>query len=151
MTSPDATIDEAGVLAEQIAQEIRAGAGDLSPAHRELEKQVREFVESGEPLEEILPGGDEEALGILRRRADGRSYFDAYARVVREDLCQPGGELHRKVTQGAAATGASLVTLLLTTIGLPPVAAPVNAPVAGTVLALGVKAFCAMASESGPS
>jgi hypothetical protein len=148
MHNADPQLDEAGRLAERVEQEIRDAGGSLTPAYQELEVEVRRYADSGAALDDIVPGADELALGFNRDRPNGTSIWTAYAKVIREDVCRPEGDLHRQLSQGAAATGASVVTLLLGVVGLPLVAAPVIAPMAGSLLALGVKAFCAMVAES---
>lgn len=49
---------------------------------------------------------------------------------------------------GLATSGATLVTMIITLLGLPIAAAPIVAPIAGSILGLGVKAFCKHTSES---
>jgi hypothetical protein len=66
----------------------------------------------------------------------------AYAAVLHDELCKPKGTLHKQVQTGLATTGATLVTLIMTTLGLPPAAATIVAPIAGSILGLGVQAFC---------
>jgi hypothetical protein len=143
----DAALEEAGRLAERLGSEIQSRAGDLTPAFRELEAAVRHYQQEGGAVDEIMPGSPELALGFRRGQPDGKSIWSAYADVLRDDVCRADGDLHRQLTQGAAATGASVVTLLLGALGLPLVAAPIMAPMAGSLLALGVKAFCARLGE----
>ena len=134
-------MDQAAVQAEAVCREVQAHRS-LEPVYASLEDALREFEASGGSLDEVLPGGDDEALGFSRGKPDGSVFWQRYAEVLRSELCTQGAELNTVVTHGAATTGASLVTILIATLGLPLVAAPVVAPIAGALLALGVKAMC---------
>lgn len=134
-------VEQAGVEAESVSRQVRQD-GSLEPVYASLESALRDFAASGGSLDDVLPGGDEEALGFRRDQPDGQAFWSRYAEILRSELCTEGTELNTKVTRGIATTGASLVTVLMATLGLPLLAAPVIAPVAGAILALGVKAIC---------
>lgn len=134
-------VERAGLEAETVGHMVRQ-EGSLDPVYASLESAIRDFTASGGSLDDVLPGGDEEALGFRRDKPNGRDFWRRYADVLRSELCTDGADLNTQVTQGVATSGATLVTVIIATLGLPLVAAPVIAPIAGAILGLGVKAIC---------
>jgi hypothetical protein len=134
--------------AERYAAEVRAGEGDLTPVFDALERAYADYVETGGVPDEVIPGPAEVALGFRRKRPDGKTLWQTYAEVVRDELCDPKGELHGAVGTGLKTSGATLVTMLIAVLGLPLAAAPLVAPVAGSILGLGVDAFCRYSAEA---
>jgi hypothetical protein len=139
---------QAGHVAETLADQVRRGDGDLAPVYGALEAATLAYREAGGSLQSVIPGSAEAALGFTRGRPDGKAIWTVYAEVLYEELCDPEGELHQKVTIAVATSGAALVTLILGALGLPAVAAPIVAPVAGSILGLGVKTFCRYVAET---
>lgn len=135
-------LEAAGKLAEQLSREITKNDGDLGPVYSALEEAAVKFKEGGGQLESVVPGSDGAALGFRRGRPDGRSIWDAYAEVLRDEICKPRGSLHKQVHTGLATGGATLVSLIMTTLGLPVGAIAIVAPIAGSIMGLGVTAFC---------
>jgi hypothetical protein len=133
--------------AELYAADVRARDGDLTPVFDALERAYAGYIEAGGSPDEVIPGPAEVALGFRRKRPDGKTLWQTYADLIREELCDPKGELHDKVGTGLKTSGATLVTMLIAVLGLPLAAAPLIAPVAGSVLGLGVDAFCRYAAE----
>jgi hypothetical protein len=134
-------VELAGAAAERIRESVTS-TGSLDAVYASLEAAVQTYASAGGSLDDVIPGGDDDELGFSRGQADGRTFWNRYADALRDDLCQPTGELHKTVSQGLATGGATVVTMLIAALGLPLVAAPIVAPIAGAMLALGVKAMC---------
>jgi len=141
-------IQQAGELAEKLANEVTGRAGELDAVYDALEKAAENYRQAGGSLEAIVPGASEASLGFRRGRPDGKSIWNAYAKVLRDEVCKPKGSLHKQVNVGLTMSGASLVTLIIATLGLPAAAALVVGPIAGSILGLGVKAFCKYTESS---
>lgn len=86
---------QAGQTAEALAHEVRQRAGDLSPIFNALEQAAVIYQQTGGSLQEAVPGTDDVALGFRGGKPDGRTIWDAYVEVLREELCNPKGELHQ--------------------------------------------------------
>ncbi|HEY0579228.1 MAG TPA: hypothetical protein VGC75_00840, partial [Candidatus Nitrosocosmicus sp.] len=71
----------------------------------------------------------------------------AYADVLHDELCKPNGTLHKKVILEPHSTGTSIVLLIMNQLMLPPSSAMIVAPIAASILGLGVKAFCRHGGE----
>jgi len=140
-------LQTAGALAEALCKQVQDNHGDLTPVYAALEKAAVEYRASGQDLESAVPGGGSAALGFRRGNPDGKSLWSAYADVLGDDLCKPKGTLHKQVKAGLATSGAAMITLIMTTLGLPGAAAMIVAPIAGSVLGMGVDAFCKSRSD----
>lgn len=134
-------IEEAGTEAEAVAVEVQA-VGIPDPAFARLESSLAAYVDGGGSVDDVVPGGDSEGLGFGRHRGTGKSLWNRYVDVLRDEVCKPGGELNQLLSAGVASSGTVVVTAIITVLGISVVAAPVVAPVAGVMLALGLKAFC---------
>jgi len=135
------TLEEAGCQAEAIAEDVTA-AGSLEPAYKSLEMALAAYLSAGGSADDVVPGGDVEGLGFSRQEGSGRRLWERYVQVLREELCSPQAELHQQVRMALNAGGAGVVGAVLTALGVSVVAAGVIAPIAGVLLALGLKAFC---------
>jgi hypothetical protein len=145
MDAPE--LQRAGTLAEALGKQVQENRGDLACVYVALEQAALEYQASGQDLESAVPGGGLAALGFRRGRPDGKSLWSAYADVLHDDLCKPKGTLHKQVKTGLATSGAAMVTLIMTTLGLPGAAAVIVAPIAGSILGMGVDAFCKSGGE----
>jgi hypothetical protein len=145
MATPE--VQSAGAVAEALGQQIQENHGDLACVYAALEKAALEYRASGQDLESAVPGAGSAALGFRRGRPDGKSLWSAYADVLHDDLCKPKGTLHKQVKGGLATSGAAMITLIMTTLGLSGAAAMIVAPIAGSILGMGVDAFCKFRSE----
>ncbi len=83
-----------------------------------------------------------------RTTPDGRSIWAAYADVLHDDLCSPEGSMHKLVKSDNISNGASLVKLIMDKLKLPESSALLIAPIAASVLGLGVNAFCKHHAEN---
>jgi hypothetical protein len=140
-------LQTAGALADALGKEVQENHGDLTTVYAALEKAALEYRASGQDLESAVPGVGSAALGFRRGSPDGKSLWSAYADVLHDDLCKPKGTLHKQVKAGLATSGATLIALIMTTLGLPGAAAMIVAPIAGSVLGMGVDAFCKSRTE----
>jgi len=139
-------VQKAGALAEALGKQIQENNGDLTSVYAALENAALDYRASGQDLGSAIPGAGLEALGFRKGRPDGKSLWSAYADVLHDDLCKPKGNLHKQVKAGLATSGAAMITLIMTTLGLPGAAAMIVAPIAGSILGLGVDAFCKLRS-----
>jgi hypothetical protein len=140
-------LQKAGALAEALGKQVQENHGDLTSVYSALEKAALEYRASGQDLESAVPGVGSAALGFRRGKPDGHSLWSAYAEVLHDDLCKPKGTLHKQVKAGVATSGAAMITLIMSHLGLPGAAAMIVAPIAGSVLGMGVDAFCKSRSE----
>lgn len=81
-------------------------------------------------------------LAMSQEPADRKSLFQIYLDLLRKKLCTKGSELDKLVQAGIQGLSATLVTLIITTLGLSVVAFPIAIPLAGFLMATGVEAFC---------
>ncbi len=140
MTQSD--IQKAGELAEQLAVKLRNSNGNLSVIYYKLEEILINYRKTGGDLELVMPSIYEVDFEFNRTLPDGRSIWIAYADVLHDDLCSQNGALHKKVEMENGATGLSIISHIMEQLRLPPSSAMIVAPVAGSILGLGVKAFC---------
>ena len=139
-------IDLAGAEAESVAQAVKA-TRELDPAIAALENSLAAYLNGGGSVDDVVPGGDPDGLGFGRKSGTGWALWNRYVEVLRDEICTPSGELHQVLTAGIATSGAALVTSIIALLGISAAAAPVIAPIAGVMLALGVKAFCPPADK----
>ncbi len=141
-------IEKAGVLAEQLAIKVRNSNGNLSTVYYKLEEVLINYRKTGVDIDLVMPSIYEVDIEYNRTSPDGRSIWMAYADVLHDDLCDPTGTLHKKVEMENNATGISIVLLIINQLRLPPSSAMIVAPIAASILGLGVKAFCKHGSDS---
>jgi len=134
-------IEQAGSEAEAVAQAVRS-SGTLDPVYAALEESLAAYLDAGGSVDDVVPGGDPDGLGFGRRSGTGRSLWRRYVDVLHDEVCKPGGELNQVLSTGLASSGAGLVTAIIIVLGISAAAATVVAPIAGVMLALGLKAFC---------
>jgi hypothetical protein len=139
------TFEEAERAVADIAEHVKQKG--LAPAFAEFEKALRHFSEAGYPIDAIVPTGAEPQLGFsLARARDGKSFWNVYAQIVREDLCKTNGELRRLVDTGLSGSAGAILTAVMTGLGLPGAALAIAVPIAAILAASGVEAFCQFSS-----
>ena len=140
---PDMTMDEAIQAATQLDASL-----DEPGLYPELEKAIRAFEADGYPIESIIPREDTR-LGFALKSADGRTFFQIYAKLIRKSLCSPEGEFNKLIQSGLSKAGAGAVlTAIVTALGIPTVALAVIVPVAVIIARTGLDAFCEINSET---
>ena len=142
-------IQKAGELAELLAVKLRNSNGNLGVIYYKLEEILINYRKTGGDLELVMPSIYEVDFEFNRTLPDGRSIWIAYADVLHDELCSHNGRLHKKVEMENGATGESLVSYIMEQLRLPPSSAMIVAPVAGSILGLGVKAFCKHGGDCG--
>ncbi len=135
-------IQKAGELAEQLAVKLRNSNGNLSVIYYKLEELLINYRKTGGDFDLVMPSIYEVDFEYNRTLPDGRSIWIAYADVLHDELCNQHGTLHKKVEMENGATGVSIVSYIMEQLRLPPSSAMIVSPVAGSILGLGVKAFC---------
>jgi hypothetical protein len=135
-------IEKAGSLAEDLAIKIRKSGGNLSIVYYKLEEILIDYRKNGGELDLIMPALYQVDLESNRTLPDGRSIWVAYADVLHENLCSPNGILHKKIQAEKDVTGEDIVKLIMDQLRLPSNSAFIVAPIAGSILGLGVGAFC---------
>lgn len=142
-------IEKAGGLAEQLAIKVRNSHGNLSTIYYKLEEVLINYRKTGGDLDLVMPGIYEVDFEYNRTNPDGRSVWGAYADVLHDELCNENGTLHKKLEMETNATGTSVVLLIMNQLRLPPSSAMIVAPIAASILGLGMRAFCKHGSGGG--
>lgn len=140
MGLPD--IKRAGELADQVSVTIKKSGGSLVPVYYKLEEILVDYRKQGMDVDIVMPALFEVDLEHNRTIPDGRSVWIAYADVLHDDLCSPTGNMHKLVKSDSSINGASVVQLIMDKLNLPESSALLVAPIAASVLGLGVTAFC---------
>ncbi|VFJ14978.1 hypothetical protein [Candidatus Nitrosocosmicus franklandus] len=135
-------IEKAGELADQVSIAVKKSSGSLVPVYYKLEEILVDYRKRGMDVDLVMPALFEVDLEHNRTIPDGRSIWVAYADVLHDDLCHPSGSIHNLVKSGGSITGTSLIQLILEKLKLPESSALLIAPIAASILGLGVNAFC---------
>ena len=130
--------------AEKLLNEIRT----LGKAHGlgELDKAVTEFKQAGYPIEAIIPEDQAAGLGNLRT-ISGREIWEVYKRKLRQGVCAEGGEFHKAIKSGVPVAVGSVLTTIVTALGLPMFALAIAVPIAALIVNTGLDAFCELTEE----
>lgn len=140
-------LQEATEAGETVADRIRQQGGDLAPAFEAAEAAARAYQAAHGNLDQVLPATEEIGLGFSRGFPDGKTILRAYAEALSEDVCNPSGNLHKRIKAAASVSVSSLIGWFLTALGLSITAASLLAPIAGAIAGLGLVAFCRACKE----
>jgi hypothetical protein len=140
MSLPD--IQKAGELADQVSAKIKKSGGSLVPVYYKLEEILIDYRRQGIYVDLVMPALFDVDLEHNTTNPDGRSIWFAYAEVLHDDLCWPTGSMHKLMESDDVVTGASVVQLIMDKLKLPESSALLVAPIAASVLGLGIGAFC---------
>lgn len=146
MGTPD--IQKAGELADQVSANVKKSGGSLVPVYFKLEEILIDYRKHGIDVDLVMPALFDVDLEHNRTNPDGRSIWFAYAEVLHDDLCRPTGTIHKLIKSDNVVTGALVVQLIMEKLRLPESSALLIAPIAASVLALGVNAFCKHHNEN---
>lgn len=139
-------VKKAGELAEQVATKVRNSDGNLSSVYYKLEEILINYRKNDIDMDLVMPALYEVDFEYNRTYPDGRSVWMAYADVLHDELCNPNGIIHKKV-KSKDLSGASIVELILNHLKLSSNSAMLVAPIAASILGLGVTAFCKHGKE----
>ncbi len=140
----------AGRQADDLARVI--GRRGEQAALRELDRALAEYRETGFPLDAIVPAQAEQQVGFsLRRAKDGKSFWSIYGRILRDELCKPGGDLHKLATAGIQTSAGAILGVLVSALGPPGAAIGVLVPIAALIASRGVDAFCEFTRSPQPT
>ena len=146
MGTPD--IQKAGKLADQVSANVQKSGGSLVPVYYKIEEILIDYRKHGIDIDLVMPALFDVDLEHNRTNPDGRSIWFAYAEVLHDDLCRPTGTMHKLIKSDNIVNGALIVQLIMEKLKLPESSALLVAPIAASVLGLGVNAFCKHHTEN---
>ncbi len=133
---------KAGAEAERLAGLIK-GADSLDPVFESLDAAISDLEANGDQPSDLLPVDAEPGIGFfLHQKRDGKTLWEAIAVAGRARICDPAGEVRKKLAQTGQASSGALVTAVMMALGLPVVAIPLAVAIASVILAIGVDGFC---------
>lgn len=135
-------IQKAGEVADQVSVIIKKSGGSLVPVYYKLEEILVDYRNRGMDVDIVMPALFDVDFEHNRTIPDGRSIWIAYADVLHDDLCSPTGSMHKLLESNTSVSGTSIVQLIMNKLNLPEGSALLVAPIAASVLGLGVNAFC---------
>ena len=135
-------IQKAGEVADQVSVIIKKSGGSLVPVYYKLEEILVDYRNRGMDVDIVMPALFDVDFEHNRTIPDGRSIWIAYADVLHDDLCSPTGSMHKFLGSNTSVSGTSIVQLIMNKLNLPEGSALLVAPIAASVLGLGVNAFC---------
>jgi hypothetical protein len=133
---------ESGKMAEVISSKMKEAKFSLVPAYQKLEEILILYKNNGQEIDLIMPALFEIDIEHNKTIPDGRSIWFAYAEVLHDDLCDPRGNLHRIISSNNPVSGSEVIQAIIDKLKLPQSSALIVAPLAGSMLSLGVNAFC---------
>lgn len=133
---------ESGKMAEVISFKMKEAKFSLVPAYQKLEEILILYKNNGQEIDLIMPALFEIDIEHNKTIPDGRSIWFAYAEVLHDDLCDPTGNLHQIISSNNPASGSEVIQAIIDKLKLPQSSASIVAPLAGSMLSLGVNAFC---------
>ena len=142
---PELEMDQA--IANALRLNKAVSDNGVGIAYSELDQAIRSFEGEGYPLDAIIPQGADAHLGFSLRRADGKSFFDIYAGLIRKNLCGGDGEFNKLVKSGLNTSVGAILTAIVTTLGIPAVALGIMIPIAVIIANTGIDAFCEWTKE----
>lgn len=138
---PELTMDQA------IQEAIQLNQKGVASAYSELGKAIQEFENEGYPLDSIIPQGEDAKLGFSLRNANGETFFEIYAALIRKKLCGADKEFNKLIRSGVASSAGAILTTIVTTLGIPLVALGLMIPIAVIIANTGLDAFCEFTAE----
>jgi hypothetical protein len=145
MTMTDETMDQA--IQTAIKLHANLGQDGVASAYVELEKAIHAFEDEGYPLESIIPQGGDSGLGFSLKRADGKTFFEIYSGLIRKSLCTADGEFNKLIKSGLNSSVGAILTVIVTSLGIPIVALGIMIPIAVIIATTGIDTFCEFTKE----
>ena len=142
------TVDynEAGTEAELLAAQVD-DTQSLDPVYAKLDSFVEELKAQQRNAADLLPADAEPGVGfMLNQKRDGKTLLQTIAISGRESLCDPEGEVRKKLSEVTQLGTGAVVSSVMFTLGLPVIAVPIAVAIVGMMLAIGIKGFCQWAS-----
>lgn len=138
---------KAGAEAERLAGLVK-GADSLEPVFESLDGAILDLEANGDQPGDLLPADAEPGIGFfLNQKRDGRTLWEAIAIAGRVRICDPAGEVRKKLAQTGQAGSGALVSAVMIALGLPAIAIPIAVAIVSVILAIGVDGFCQWASS----
>jgi hypothetical protein len=136
-------LEKAGSEAAQLADAVTRAGGSLDPVYESLDRAIAELTAAGYQPSDLLPADAEPGLGFsLNEKRDGKTLWQAIAISGRASLCDPEGDLNKRLVGGGKTSTGALVTAIMATLGLPAIAVALAVTLAGVILSIGLPAFC---------
>jgi hypothetical protein len=136
-------MDIAAARTGQLFQLLASGEGDLADVAGSYSEIERDLKTAGFDLKEFLPRDESEALDFAVPDWAAR-FFKSYVKIVRGAICDKGGDLHKQVASAMTSGVTSLLGVLAVGLAIPAGAVVILAPIAATLLVLGLDAFCTL-------
>lgn len=137
---------EAGVEAEHLAALVDR-THSFDPVYAKLDLLVEELKAERRDAADLLPARAEPGVGfMLNQKRDGKTLLQTIAIAGRESLCDPEGEVRKKLSEVTQLGTGAVVSSVMFTLGLPVIAVPIAVAIVGMMLAIGIKGFCQWAS-----
>lgn len=131
---------KAGTDAERLAASLK-GMSSLEPVYASLDAAILELTAEGYNPSDLLPAEAEPGMGFsLNQKRDGKTLWQAIAVSGRSALCDPNGDLRKKLA--ASSQAGALVGSVMSTLGLPLIAISIAVAIVGVILAIGIQGFC---------
>ena len=132
-----------GAEVERLAAEIEGAGNSYEPVYKALDATIIEIEAEGEKPSDLLPADAEPGLGFsLNEKRDGKTLWRAIAISSRQSLCDPDGDLRKRLAGTSGTSAGALVTLIMTALGLSTVAIGLAVALAGVITAIGLPTFC---------
>ncbi len=137
---------EAGAEAEQLAALVDS-TDSFHPVYAKLDGLIEELKAERRNAADLLPANAEPGVGfMLNQKRDGKTLLQTIAITGRESLCDPEGEVRKKLSEVTQLGTGTVVSSVMFTLGLPVIAVPIAVAIVGMMLAIGIKGFCQWAS-----
>jgi hypothetical protein len=129
--------------ADQLASKVRRSANPESVLQKSFEDALKALDNNNIAPDAFVPAtGGTERLAFARDAKGHKALLDVYLDILRDKLCTKDSELQKMTQAGIHAVTASIVTLVITTLGLSVVAFPIAVPLAAILVTTGMEAFC---------
>jgi alpha-D-ribose 1-methylphosphonate 5-triphosphate synthase subunit PhnH len=138
--------NEAGAEAELLAGLVDS-THSFDPVYAKLDRLIEELKAQQRNATDLLPASAEPGVGfMLNQKRDGKTLLQTIAIAGRESLCDPEGEVRKKLSEVTQLGTGAVISSVMFTLGLPVITVPIAVAIVGMMLAIGIKGFCQWAS-----